>query len=483
MKFAHLADSHLGYRQYGLLERELDFYDVFDKCVDKIIEEECDFVIHSGDLFEFSKPSPNALLRFQKAFLRLKDANIPVYAIAGNHDSVRRKGSIPPQVLFKDLGLHLLSPKHPIDNYNGVLICGVPYTPKSNKSTLLEMYKRFSEEADKSLVSILVAHQGIDKYLPFDYELEIGDLPDNFDYYAMGHVHTYINDAYGKGRLVYPGSSEIWKVNEIGDYQKKGKGFAIVEIGVGEPEVRRVTVDLPRKFINEYIKYEDLDNKISLIKRVIMKLENKPILNITVGGGDFSSSEVNERIMNQLADYSLRIRLHFDQNKNKEEELIVSDSIGARQSLAEVLKGKYNNEDITNLGLDLFDTLSKGDIETADLISNEFYKNHYESKEYAELKNESNVENLNEGKGNIVNRTNPEVYEKLAQNSLDSFKNTESEVIDDSKDLDKSVDLDNSDDLDSLDNSDVVNDSDVDDKSDKKVDKGQTSLFDSIGGN
>ena len=38
MKFAHLADTHLGYRQYGLFEREKDFYEVFEKVIDKIIE-------------------------------------------------------------------------------------------------------------------------------------------------------------------------------------------------------------------------------------------------------------------------------------------------------------------------------------------------------------------------------------------------------------------------------------------------------------
>ena len=47
MKFAHLADTHLGYRQFGLLEREKDFYEVFDKIIDRIIEEKVDFVIHS----------------------------------------------------------------------------------------------------------------------------------------------------------------------------------------------------------------------------------------------------------------------------------------------------------------------------------------------------------------------------------------------------------------------------------------------------
>ena len=66
MKFAHLADTHLGYRQFGLLEREKDFYKI-DKIIDKIIEK-VQFLIHSGDLFDSARPSPSALLAFQKGF-------------------------------------------------------------------------------------------------------------------------------------------------------------------------------------------------------------------------------------------------------------------------------------------------------------------------------------------------------------------------------------------------------------------------------
>ena len=76
MRFAHLSDSHLGYRQFGILEREQDFYDVFARNIDKIIEMDVDFVIHSGDLFDNNRPSTEALLAFQKALLRLKEAKI-----------------------------------------------------------------------------------------------------------------------------------------------------------------------------------------------------------------------------------------------------------------------------------------------------------------------------------------------------------------------------------------------------------------------
>ena len=30
MRVAHMSDTHLGYRQYNLDEREKDFYDVFE---------------------------------------------------------------------------------------------------------------------------------------------------------------------------------------------------------------------------------------------------------------------------------------------------------------------------------------------------------------------------------------------------------------------------------------------------------------------
>ena len=36
IKIAHMADTHLGYKQYGLNERENDFYKTFEKIIDDI---------------------------------------------------------------------------------------------------------------------------------------------------------------------------------------------------------------------------------------------------------------------------------------------------------------------------------------------------------------------------------------------------------------------------------------------------------------
>ena len=126
MQFAHLADTHMGYRQYGLTERENDFFEVFNQAIDEIISERPDFAIHSGDLFEYSRPPTRALLTAQHGILKLKEAKIPIYAIAGNHDVVMRKNALPPQILYKDFGLKLISPNNPFYVTGDVFIGGSP---------------------------------------------------------------------------------------------------------------------------------------------------------------------------------------------------------------------------------------------------------------------------------------------------------------------------------------------------------------------
>ena len=72
-----------------------------------------------------------------------------------------------------------------------------------------------------------------------NYELEIGEIPDNFNYYAMGHIHKYVNDNFGKGKLVYPGSGEIWKTSELPDYRENGKGFVLVDLDGPKPHCQK----------------------------------------------------------------------------------------------------------------------------------------------------------------------------------------------------------------------------------------------------
>ncbi len=388
MKFAHLADTHLGYRQFGLHDREKDFYEVFEKIIDKIIEEDVDFVIHSGDLFDNSRPSPMALLTFQKGLIKLKNANIPIYAIAGNHDSIQRKGTIPPQVLFKKLGLKVISPINTNYMYEDVFIAGLPFYPSSQDKNLKNKLAELSKKAANHEKSILVLHQGIDKYFNLQYELEISDIPDNFNYYAMGHLHNYINDDFGKGKLVYPGSSEIWKTTEISDYRKNGKGLVIIDLDGSKPSVERIKIDLPREFIERSLDYNDLTSGIEGIKETIKDFDKKPILNLTVKNVE-STFDAYDIINEELSDMALMVRPKFLTPDEESIELIINqeNALGSVEVLSDRLK-IYENEDITKFAIELYALLSKDLIEDSQELVKSFFDEKYVDSEYDNNKEE-----------------------------------------------------------------------------------------------
>ena len=384
MKFAHLADTHLGYRQFGLYEREKDFYEVFEKITDKIIEEKVDFVIHSGDLFDNSRPSPLALLTFQKCLIKLKNANIPVYAIAGNHDSVLRKGAIPPQVLFKKFGLKVISPINTNYMYEDVFIAGLPYYSSSQYKNLKNKLSDLSKKAANHEKSILVLHQGIDKYFNLQYELEIGDVPDNFTYYAMGHLHNFINDDFGEGKLVYPGSSEVWKTSELEDYRKNGKGFVIVDLDGKKPSIDRIKINIPREFIERTLDYDNLASGIEAIKQTIKDFDKKPILNLTVNNVT-STSNAHEIITEELDDLALMIRPKFKVPGEESIDLIIDkeNALGPIEVLSSRLE-KYDDAEIIKFATELYNLLSKDKSEDAKELMDEFYKEKYPIEEEVE---------------------------------------------------------------------------------------------------
>lgn len=413
MKFAHIADTHLGYRQFGLINRENDFYEVFDKIIDKIIEEKVDFVIHSGDLFETARPTPQSLLVFQKALLRLKGAGITMYVIAGNHDTVLRNGAIPPQVIFKKLGLKVISTINTEYVHGDIHIMGLPSFPKSQMKDFKNKLKNISKKADNYEKSVLVLHQGIDKYLPFQYELEIGDIPDNFNYYAFGHIHNYINDEFGKGYLVYPGSTEIWKTNELIDANKNGKGFVIVDMDGEKPVIKRVAIDSPRKFINKTVDIKDLSKVLAELKKEIKYFDKEPVVNLNVINIEGDSGEIHELIIEELEDSCLIIRTRFNFEEDFDIMELGSDSgIEITELIKENLE-KYEDETITNLAIDIYQNLSKNQNETAEEVINQFYEDHYEVDiKDMDVTDESTSDELKEG----------------ADVSLDNFTNKEEEI-------------------------------------------------------
>ena len=117
MKIAHLADLHLGFRQYhrqtstGLNQREADVANVFRGAVDGVIAARPDLVLVAGDLFHAVRPSNPAILFAFRQFQRLRVAlpDAPVVLIAGNHDTPRSVETGSNLRLFRPPGVDLVA--------------------------------------------------------------------------------------------------------------------------------------------------------------------------------------------------------------------------------------------------------------------------------------------------------------------------------------------------------------------------------------
>jgi exonuclease SbcD len=106
VKLAHIADPHLGIRQFhrqtsgGINQREADVAAAFKAAIDGVIAQRPDAVVVAGDLFHSVRPTNAAIVFAFRQFQRLRDAlpGAPLVLIAGNHDTPRstETGSMEP---------------------------------------------------------------------------------------------------------------------------------------------------------------------------------------------------------------------------------------------------------------------------------------------------------------------------------------------------------------------------------------------------
>ncbi len=240
MKFAHLADCHIG----GWREEKLKDLNLlaFIKTIDKCIEEKVDFILISGDLYNTSLPGIDKLKESVKQLRRLKINNIPVYIIAGSHDfspsgktmlDVLEEADLVKNAVKGNIVEGKLKLNFIIDEKTGAKISGM-----IGKRGMLE--KTYYENLDKTNLEneegfkIFMFHTAISELKTKEMEKidssPISLLPKNFNYYAGGHVHIVKNVNFDDYKnVVYPGPLFPNSFTEL-EKLKKG-GFYIYEDG------------------------------------------------------------------------------------------------------------------------------------------------------------------------------------------------------------------------------------------------------------
>lgn len=360
MKIAHISDNHLGYSQYRLPERKMDFFLAFEKAVDRIIEEKVDVVIHTGDLFESYQPDMVTLSQCIGVLQKAKNAGIEFVAITGNHDRVLRRGTIPPHKVLEELGLVRLIDPYGTLQMDGLFIAGFRYFPKRIIQQLKDsFFENVSEEAEKNRYSIFMFHQGIGQYLPYEesFEIELSDLPKNFDYYAGGHIHAFVKENLYDGIFSYAGSTEFRTKREV-DSGKRGFNIIETERGIFE----RVELENLRPFEVLKASEDDVEEKL---RKLVQKVETCKLPPVVLIDYTYKLREIDtfRKILEKIDKNSLYLKVN--KRKITEESTEITDGDGKRISefLTEFLKEQNQGKKVINLAEEVIDSQT-GQIES-----------------------------------------------------------------------------------------------------------------------
>lgn len=217
MRIVHLADTHLGYRQFsgkldpdrGLNQRECDVYDRWNEAIEIAISLKPDLVIHAGDLFDSSRPAPKALGVALDGFARLREAGLPTIAIAGNHEAPRFRSGGSVFEILQRFGVHAVWEGPQTIDIEGLAIHAVPHEPSPDR--LKEDIRSLGLRAEAK-GNVLVLHTGLEA-IPRQGYGEVNEIAldpkvlaeADYDYIALGHLHRFQAPQLN---ATYPGSLE-----------------------------------------------------------------------------------------------------------------------------------------------------------------------------------------------------------------------------------------------------------------------------------
>jgi len=86
LTLTHIADTHLGHRQYGLKQREDDMVSTTRAAFQEMIKKRgTDAILLPGDLFHSRDLRPKILHQIEQELERIPD-DVPVLVSRGNHD-------------------------------------------------------------------------------------------------------------------------------------------------------------------------------------------------------------------------------------------------------------------------------------------------------------------------------------------------------------------------------------------------------------
>lgn len=249
MKLFHLSDLHIGKRvnEFSMIE---DQKYILTQILYAADQEKPDGILISGDVYDRTIPTAEAVQVFDAFLTRLSERKTPVFVISGNHDSAERLAF--GASLMGKSGIYFSKvydgnvEKIPMqDAYGTVWIYLLPFLrPSTIRHAFPERAEEVQSAADAVRIAleqikidekernVLLAHQFVTGAKRCDAEeLQVGDVDQipaelfaSFDYVALGHIHS--PQKVGRETVRYCGAPLKYSFSEAG----QEKSITVVEL-------------------------------------------------------------------------------------------------------------------------------------------------------------------------------------------------------------------------------------------------------------
>jgi DNA repair protein SbcD/Mre11 len=304
MKLGIFSDTHLG---FGNDERFEEAFQRFEEALKIFKEKEVDFILHAGDLFDSSTPSPEVWLKALNCFdknnsslseitkirsekeINVKVKGIPIIAIHGTHEHRGKDFANALDILERANCLVHVHAGYAIleKDDERVYVHGMGGIPEKFAKEALQRYAPKPLPESRNL---LLLHQSFTEFLPFGDDavasLSLSDLPEGFDLIINGHLHWVDEQKIGEKRFLLTGSTIYTQMKSL--ESEKGKGIFFIQ--TEDMKLDFVPFEKQRRLFYKKIKFdsarpEEIISEIeSFISSIPNDLEMKPLVRLKLVG-------------------------------------------------------------------------------------------------------------------------------------------------------------------------------------------------------
>lgn len=327
LKLAHLADLHLGFRQYdrqtprGGNQREADVAEAFRRAVDDLLEQRPDLILLAGDIFHSVRPTNPAILFLFQQLHRLRTGlpESPIVMIAGEHDTPRSVETGTILRLYEALGVDVVvdEAKHLTFSKLDCSVLAVPH------QAAMQPDRPALRPSRGSTLNVLLVHGNLpgvgEQRGTAEYGgalLEQHDLaPAQWDYVALGHYHVaqqMADNAWYAGSLEYVSPNPWGQLQDEAERNRSGKCYLVVDLPAARVTPRPIAparrhIDLP-PIEGKGLTPKELDERITdAVARVKPPIDDQIVRQLV-----FDVSRATARDLDHAAVRAFKARaLHF----------------------------------------------------------------------------------------------------------------------------------------------------------------------------